>query len=324
MRLPVVLPLRLADFERRGFRTDRPEARAVLERAATSFIAGYNVAAQTSTIEKLHHGLQDFADEHRGFGYEGAGMHAAIADLTTPRAPAALRCLAAGPGQDYSYLIHVGAGWPLSLLRVPHVLRLPTTPLLRWLAVDGAAFGAVFFGGQRVLRRICDAKPGPLWRTRVAGAGRAAWFQQSADVAGIARLIGEQNPAAAADLWAGIGLACGYAGPTDAAGRAALREASGRHVDWLRQGVLFAAAARDRAGIVPPHTRDACRELVGIDVEQATRWADDACADLLDRKDVAGYDLWRDRLIQRAARQPMTGDVYVADPGTGAGSWGVA
>lgn len=249
-------------------------------------------------------------------------MHAAITDLTTPWAPHAVTNLAAGCGQDYSYLIHVGAGWSLSLLRLPHVLRVPTTPLLRWLAVDGAAFGAVFFGGQRVLRRICDAKPGPLWRTRVAGAGRAVWFQQSADVAGIAQLIGEQNPGAAADLWAGIGLACGYAGPTDAAGRAALCEAAGRHVDWLRQGVLFASAARARAGIVPSHTRDACRDLVGIDVGQATRWADDACADLLHRADAAAYDLWRDRLIQRSARQPLIGYGHVADPG--AGTWGFA
>lgn len=324
MRLPVILPVRLADFDRRGFRTDRPEARAVLERAATSFIAGYNVAVQSPTIEQLHCKLQDFADEHRGFGYEGAGMHAAISDLTALRTPSALTSLASGAGQDYNYLIHVGAGWPLSLLRVRHVLRLPATPLLRWLAVDGAAFGAVFFGGQRVLRRICDAKPGPLWRTRVAGAGRAMWFQQSADVAGIARLIGEQNPAAAADLWAGVGLACGYAGATDSAGRLALREAAGRHVASLSQGVLFASAARDRAGIVPPHTRDACRELVGIDVHEATRWADEACADLLSRADVAAYDLWRDRLIQRAARQSLTGEPCVADPETGGGIWGVA
>jgi hypothetical protein len=324
MHPQVVLTLRLVDFDRRGFRTDRPAARAVLERAAASFITGYNLAVQSPNRERLHCDLQDFDAEHRGFAYEGAGMHAAIADLSRPRSPRAVTGLAAGPGQDYSYLIHVGAGWPLSLLRQPRVPRMPSTALLRWLAVDGAAFGAVFFGGQRVLRRISAGKPGPLWRTRVTGAGRALWFQQSADATGIARLIGEQNPAAAAELWAGIGLACAYAGPSDAAGRAALRDAAGQHVGWLRQGVIFASAARARARVVPSHTRDACRDLVGIDVEQAARWADDACSDLLHRADVAAYDLWRDRLIQRAAEPPTPGRVELAVADPDAGAWDVA
>lgn len=305
----LVLPLRLADFDRRGFRTDRPEARAVLERAASSFLRGYNAAARSAGVAELHDRLQEFGDDCRGFGYEGAGMHAALADLSRPWAARAVSDLARGRGQDYHYLIHVGAGWSLSLLRSARVPRLPATPLVRWLALDGAGFGAVYFGGQRSLRRICAARHDERWRTRVAGAGRALWFVQAADVAGIARLIGEQDPAAAPDLWAGVGLACAYAGPSDAAGRALLAEAAGRQVHWLRQGVLFGSAARDRAGVVPAHTRDACRDLVGIEVAQASSWADQDCVDLLRRREVAAYQLWRDRLADRAARRPAAKDV---------------
>jgi len=308
----VVLPRRLADFDRRGFRTDRPAARAVLERAASSFLDGFNLAARSTTIAETQSRLADVEADVRGFSYEGAGMHAALADLTrlSGQQPRAVPGLAAGPGQDYGYLIHVGAGWPLAMLRSPHVLRLPATPLVRWLAVDGAAFGAVFFGGEGTLRRICNARqrpPGPLWRTRVAGAGRALWFCQSADVVGVARLIGEQPSLAAPELWAGIGLACAYAGPSDTASRDALRDAAGPHLPWLRQGVLFASAARARAGIVPPHTVEACRELVGIDPAEAAGWADQASTDLLRRTDVAAYDRWRDRLIQRAAHPAAAG-----------------
>ncbi|HEV2887472.1 MAG TPA: DUF1702 family protein, partial [Jatrophihabitans sp.] len=126
----LVLPLRLADFDRRGFRTDRPAARAVLERAASSFLSGYNAAVRSSSIAEVQSRLQDFEEDYRGFGYEGAGMHAALADLSRPWSASAVTELASQQGQDYGYLIHVGAGWPLSLLRSPHVVRLPATPLV--------------------------------------------------------------------------------------------------------------------------------------------------------------------------------------------------
>jgi len=322
----VVLPRRLADFDRRGFRTDRPAARAVLERAASSFLDGFNLAARSSNLAELQARLAELQADVRGFGYEGAGMHAALADLSRPwLAPPhrAVSGLADGPGQVYDYLIAVGAGWPLALLRSARVLRLPSTPLLRWLAVDGAAFGAVFFGGERTFRRICAAPTGPLWRTRVAGAGRALWFCQSADVAGVARLIAEQPAAAAPELWAGIGLACAYAGPSETADRDALRDAAGGQLAWLRQGVVFGSAARARAGIVPPHTAAACRDLVGIDPAAAAGWAAEAATGLLQRSDVAAYDRWRDRLIERAAPAgtavPVAGPVVPSGPVVPAG-----
>lgn len=314
----VVLPSRLADFDRRGFRTDRPAARAVLERAAKSFLNGFNLASRSATVEELQARLADVEDDVRGFSYEGAGMHAALADLTRPWLEPSARAvsrLAGGPGQDYDYLIHVGAGWPLAMLRSPRVLRLPDSPLVRWLAVDGAAFGAVFFGGQRTLRRICaaDNRPDPaLWRTRVAGAGRALWFCQSADVTGVARLIGEQPADAAPHLWAGIGLACAYAGPSETADRDALRDAAGSHLPWLRQGVLFASAARAQSGIVPPNTDRACRDLVGIDPVAAAEWAAEAAAGLRHRLDLAAYDQWRDRLALRATSATPAGSPAAA------------
>ena len=295
------LPIRLADFRRRGFRTDRPLARGSLEQAAITFLRGHNFAAGARTLDALHDRLDDVEPEYRGFAYEGAAMHQAIADLARGGRTRYTEALSSGRGAGYTYLIHVGAGWPLTWTRRPRVPRLPDTPLLRWLAVDGAGFGAAFFGGERALARICRASHSPAWRTRVAGAGRALWFQQAADIEGVSRVIGQQPAPARPDLWAGIGLACTYAGATDAAGRRQLRAAAGSYLAWLQQGVVFGAAARTRAGVTPNHTHDACRELTGLHVEQAARWTAEESRDLRRRRDIAAYDQWRRRLALRAS-----------------------
>lgn len=290
----------MANFQRRGFRTDRPAARDCLEAVATSFLTGYNLAARARDIDELHALLAEVPEAQRGFSYEGAGMHTAIADLLNFGRSERTERLARGPGAGYRHLVHVGAGWPLAPIRSARCLRLPRTPLLRWLALDGAGFGAAFFGGERALQRICRRTDSPHQRIRIAGAGRALWFQQAADIEAIQRVIAAQPPAAAADLWAGVGLACGYAGATDTDSRRQLAQASGRFLSNVGQGVLFASTARLRSGFVPEHTTQACRELVGLSVEQAAQWTDEECADLVDRPDVEAYQLWRDRLAVRA------------------------
>ncbi|HET6210730.1 MAG TPA: DUF1702 family protein [Jatrophihabitans sp.] len=294
------LSLHMANFQRRGFRTDRPAAREQLEAVAVSFLTGYNLAARARDLADLHGLLAEVAEPQRGFAYEGAGMQLAIGDLFRPGRFRRPEQLATGPGAGFSHLVHVGAGWPLAPTRRAYCLRLPATPLLRWLAVDGAGFGAAFFGGEPALRRICRAGSGPKRRVRIAGAGRALWFQQAADVPAVARVIAGQPAVAAADLWAGVGLACGYAGATDTAGRQALIEHSGRYLANVRQGVLFATAARARSGWVPEHTEAACRELLGLSAGQAARWTDEESADLDRRLDVQAYQLWRHRLTVRA------------------------
>ncbi|MGC5010779.1 DUF1702 family protein [Streptosporangium sp. DT93] len=289
-----LLPYGMADFERRGFRTDRPEARAVLEERARSFLDGFNLAF--SRWRDVHEALATVPEENRGFAYEGAGMYAAYRDLPARGRDTALNRLLDGPGRAYVHLIHVGAGWGLSPARLPAPLRLPGTPLLRWLALDGAGFGEVFFGGLRALERRSRRAPTAQESARLAGCGRALWFAQSADVAGVSEVIGRLPEAARADLWSGIGLASAYAGATTEAGLRALVAAAGPAAPAYAQGVVFGTTARFRSGIVPAHTVLACRVVLGADPETASSWADTAAADLEHSPDIAAYQEWRTRL----------------------------
>ncbi|ONI76357.1 hypothetical protein ALI144C_37540 [Actinosynnema sp. ALI-1.44] len=294
----------MADFEKRGFRTDRPDGRAVLELHARSFLAGFNHA--TASWRDPHEALATVPDEERGFAYEGAGMFAGILDLATAGRARALDRLLAGPGAAYTHLVHVGAGWFFTVARVSAVPKLPSTPLLRWLALDGSGFGEVYFGGLPALYRRARRKPSPRWEARMAGCGRALWFVESADAEGVATVIRKAAQPAQPHLWAGVGLALAYAGATDDAGRDRLVDAAGPHRAHLSQGVVFAVGARFRSGIVPAHTERACAQLLDVDVAQAAAWTDDTSTDLGGTSDVGSYLRWKARLRALIARQSRT------------------
>lgn len=294
----VKLPFGMADFARRGFRQDRPDARAELETHARSFLTGFNLAA--AHWRDLHDALSEVPAQERGFAYEGAGMCTRLVDLATAGAAGAMRRLLDGRGQRYVHLIHIGAGWGLAATRLPLQVPLPATPLLRWLSLDGAGFAETYFGGLRALRRHCGRQPSAnrtaRWAVRLSGCGRALWFVESADADGVVRRITEQPPAAQPWLWSGVGLAAGYAGATTAAELERLAEAAGPAWAYFAQGAVFAVAARVLSGVVPAHTELASRTVLGVGPDVAARWSVLAADGLTGRHEVDGYTQWRCRL----------------------------
>lgn len=294
------LPRSLADFERRRFRLDRPAERAVLEGHARAFLDGFDLAARH--WRDPHTALSAVPAPERGFAYEGAGMHAAVRDTMTAGRAGALGRLLDGPGQGYVHLVHVGYGWAPALLRLPLPVPLPPTPLLRWLALDGAGFAETFFGGRAALRhRTASRRTGQRWAARVAGCGRALWFLESAHVEGVVREVAAAPPAARPHLWSGVGLAATYAGCAGPDEVTALLTAAGLHGDHVRQGVMFGVTARTRSGVVPAHTSEVAWTALGAAPEEIGRWTDEAAAGLVDHRHVEAYDTWKARLRAKAA-----------------------
>lgn len=296
------LPLKLADFERRGFRLDHPDERVLLETHARNFLTGFNLAAKH--WRDPHPALSCIEPTERGFAYEGAAMYAALRDAVPPGGSDAMRRLCEGTGDDYIHLIHVGYGWAGAVPRMPVPDTIPATPLLRWLALDGAGFAAVYFGGLRALRRRWDREPTQRWQARAAGFGRALWFVESASVDGVTRVINEAPPQARPHLWSGIALACCYAGGADLAQLDRLVHSCGTYWPHFGQGALFAIAARARAGHVPAHTAAACRHLFAVSPDNAREWTDIAATGLTGSPGISAYSEWKSRLRDMVTAPP--------------------
>ncbi|SDG49861.1 Protein of unknown function [Lentzea fradiae] len=300
------LPSWLADFEKRGFRTENATARALLERRAGAFLTGYNMLRRHG-VGELAFRLDPLPLDDQGFAYEGAAFAAAAHDLLLRRRKnSTLDDLFALAGERYPHLMHVGAGW-VGLIAPPSaVLRHANLdPLLRWLTLDGAGFARTFLRGkgwnERFRRKSWSDAPSHTVLHQ--GVGRALWFAECADAAAIRRRIATFPPQAHAELWAGVGLAVCYAGGADDIAFDDLTSLTGPNRAALAQGAAFAAGARGAAGHVPEHTAVGVRELAGVPVEEAVEWTVSAAHVVsAGELDIAGYRQWQHLIRERAAR----------------------
>ncbi|HVE86126.1 MAG TPA: DUF1702 family protein [Myxococcales bacterium] len=287
-------------FVRRGFPSVGRPAQARLERIASTFVEGYHAAVDAPEPDGFIPRLEQIPGEFRGFAYEGAAMALGLLDLLTPWNRSRFsRYLERAPHHDY--MLHVGLGWAWARLRSNVQKHLDRShPDLRWLALDGYGFHDGFFHWERTLdRREPPRLRGYEARAFDQGLGRSLWFVEGADVRHVAARVGTFDPARQPDLWAGVGLACAYAGGVDDAGLQAIREAAGAFRPQLAQGVSFAVVARYKAQNPAEHTTRAAEFLCRRSFEDLGK----SSTELFDR--ITGgdgaqprYELWR-QAIQR-------------------------
>jgi enediyne biosynthesis protein E3 len=280
---------------RRGFHLPRQLARFGLERVGESFLRGYHAALADGAMDALASRLDSVEAEFRGFSYEGAAMALDLLDQITPWRRSRMQSFLAGPAEPHTYMAIVGIGWSMARLQLGFSRRFSNLdPLLRWLAIDGWGFHEGYFHWPRYV----DGQPHPRklegYGTRAfdQGLGRSLWFVAGADPELIVDLVEGFPDFRRGDLWAGIGLACTYAGGADAQELSRLRQSAGSWWPHVAQGAVFAAKARSRAGNPTEHTDNACRLLADLSAVEAA-----ALSDLMLHHAIEGpepaYEVWR-------------------------------
>lgn len=294
----------------RGFHVKNAATKELLETVGRSFLNGFSHAAEARRPEDAEERLEKLPRQFRGFAYEGAGMGFAVRDALPFGRGGRNKRFIDGPGAPHNYMIYVGAGWAMA--RVPRFTwsRIDLgDPLLRWLALDGYGFHQAYFHTQKYVRDQY-VEPGLPWAAHGApwytnhvvdqGIGRAMWFVGGADPAVVADMIDEFPEERRADLYAGTGLACTYAGGGDEAELRIIKARAGRYLQNLAQGSAFAATARVEAGLTIDHTALASRVICGMTPEEATRLCretrPDPVAEVPGHPGVPSFEVWRQRI----------------------------
>ncbi|MFI6044688.1 DUF1702 family protein [Nocardia sp. NPDC051321] len=242
--------------------------------------------------------LDAYPDELRGFAYEGAGVGLAALDYWF-RWKQRTRDFVAGPAGSYEYAIYLGAGMGLARMgRDPEPFRRRLRDEFSWVVLDGYGFHEGFFAYRHHVqeRAVPRHLSGYGLRAFDHGLGRSIWFAAGADVKRVVTIIGAFPEHRRGDLWAGIGLACGYTGGVERATIESLRERAGSYRPRLAEGAVVAARARHQVGNPAPHNEIACSVLCGIDSAQAAEIAADALTDLPTDDVEPAYEIWRERL----------------------------
>lgn len=262
----------------------------------------------TPNHDTLRQALDAYPEELRGFAYEGAGVALAALDVIAPWRNRT-REFTAGPARPYRYAIYLGAG--MGLARIHHPTRRfrarLNDPLFDWVVLDGYGFHEGFFAHRRYVQE--QATPprvsGYAHRAFDHGLGRSIWFATGADPDRIARTITAFDTPRRRDLWAGIGLACGYTGGVPIGDIHTLADLAGSYRDRIAEGVLVAAKNRHDVGNPADHNEIATTVLCGLSSRDAAAAADAALTDLPDDDIEPAYEIWRTRL-RRNATQPVT------------------
>jgi hypothetical protein len=292
-------------FESRSFYRGDGESQRRLEGIGRSFLHGYHTALRNHDQGELSEILKQIEPDKRGFAFEGAGMALALLDQLQPKSGNRWQKLLAGGGVEHLYVLHVGYGWAVARLpwlrwRLKHLLC-QFDPLLRWLVVDGLGFHQGFFYWQKCwsLRQREQSRAGYFGRAFDQGLGRSLWFRGGATVGWISNAIAEFHPWRRADLWSGAGIACAFAGRPTSTELEQLASSASDCVSHFRQGVVFGAEARVRAGIDDEFTERTCRTVCGIAASAAAKIVSDVKAaldDAEDNDDLPRYEIWRARL----------------------------
>lgn len=291
------LPVDEARFAVRGFNVGSP-ARARLEQVGMNVVSYYNIAAAEGCGENLSEHLGFVSNELCGFAHEGAAMGLFAIDALAPFSRGHFDRFIAEQGKDHLYMSFIGAGLAIGALHLSYERALRRyRHFSRILIMDGFGFFHAFFRTEptvRGLRIPARVSANAACRERYdAGVGRALWFVEGGDPERLAKTIAAFPPERRPQLWAGVGLACTYAGGVSREWISRLLELGAGHEVMLAMGALLACHARVRAGNSATHNDLAAQTLSGLSAAQLHAIAQDHL-DAIDEnaETTRGEDTW--------------------------------
>lgn len=300
---------------RRALLRTVPRASGSDQRVVTTVLSGFRATLEDDRFETLVARLNEIEEDWRGFAYEGVGLGLTVFDYVLPWRKR-LQAFVAGPGSAYIIPIYIGAGLAFGRLggrRIEWFVGRLAHPVFRWMVIDGYGFYRGFFSRQRFL--VDQEQPAHLsgYAAHVfdQGLGRSIWFASAEDIARVSALITSFPERRRADLWAGAGFACAYAGrPRPVEDLARLRAACGPYRTQLAVAGTLAAKRRHGFGHLTPHTELACQVFCGLSGAQAARVANETLVGIPAAADASPYQIWRQRIARHfdetaVARRPQ-------------------
>jgi hypothetical protein len=291
------LPVDEGRFAVRGFNCASP-ARKRLEQVAMTVISHYNTAVEEASTDNLDERLGFVSNELCGFAHEGAGMGLFAIDALAPFSRGNFDRFIEGEGKNHLYMSFIGAGLAIGALYLSYERAIRRYQhFSRILIMDGYGFFHAYFRTEPTVRRVripARVVANETYRERYdAGVGRALWFVEGGDPERITKTILTFPPERRPQLWAGVGLACTYAGGVSREWIRRLLQLGAGHELMMAQGSLLACHARHRAGNPAPHNDLAAQTLTGLTAEQLHRIAEDKLTEIDEGAPMTnGQDTW--------------------------------
>lgn len=295
----LALDPRRVEFRVRGFELAKKSHEERLESIGKAFLRGYNLTLSARSFTEITQALEQESLLLRGFFVEGAAMGSALVDSLPFRKAMLPRYLALF-AEQYPILVHAGVGLTISKLawREKGILA-ELDPLYRWLAYDGLGYHNMYFEPEKTLAGPKRVLEGYASQAYDQGAGRGIWFISGADVQKAAATIGAMASERHPDLWAGVGLALCYAGPSGAPEFLEAEALAGTNAADMAMGVAMACTARVKDQSLLPETREAITALWNVTPETLAEKVEKMRLSLPSSAlaDGSAYPKWREKIV---------------------------
>ena len=244
----------------------------------------YNsISGKMEYIQKVFLGVQDFmqknlelevliafldaeAPEFRSVAYESASMEIGLQELSVGKELNNWMTFYQRSAKAHTFHMDIGLGWAFAKTDISPTPYLKSLfPVMSTMVYDGMGYYYGLFKGRRTVKNqlIPDGINQQQLHCFDQGLGRRLWYIAKGDVNELFQLIQPFHLSRQADLWRGVGIACGYVGGCDKSKLELLLNASSENNNQFSTGVALAAISRSASNSITGDIELACKIICG-------------------------------------------------------------
>jgi enediyne biosynthesis protein E3 len=237
-----------------------------------------NVAGKMEYIQKVFLGVQQYMQknhdleelvvflnsepaEFRSVAFESASMQIALQELSTGKDLDNWKKFYQRSAKAHTFHMDIGLGWAFAKTGVLPTgylerLHLPSNPMV----FDGMGYYCGLFKPRKTVKQqlVPEEIDGQELHGFDQGLGRRLWYISKGGVNQLVTLIQPFDFSRHADLWRGVGIACGYVGACDKSDLKRLLQYSTEFNNQFSTGIALAAFSRSSSNSVTADIELAC------------------------------------------------------------------
>lgn len=212
-------------------------------------------------LEELISFLDAEPPEFRSVAYESASLEIGLKDLHSGNELNNWKIFYRRSAKAHTFHMDIGLGWAFAKTEISPTSYLETlNGVMTLMVFDGTGYYHGLFKGRRTVKNqlVPEGITGQALQGFDQGLGRRLWYISKGDPNELIQLIQPFLLSRHADLWRGVGIACGYVGGSDKSNLERLLSYSGAFKDQLRTGLTLAGISRSASNSVTADIDLAC------------------------------------------------------------------
>ncbi len=226
---------------------------------------------EKTDLDQLIFFLDREPPEFRSIAYESASMELGLIDLMHGSALEHWKKFYDRSRHAHPFHIEIGLGWAFAKHKIfPSENWMFPKKTMPWMIIDGIGYYYGLFRGRRTVKhQLVPEEINERQRHGFdQGLGRRLWYISKGEVKKLNALIQSFPVSRQADLWRGVGIACGYVGGCNRSDLESLVDTSKNCYAQLSIGIALAIISRIASGSVTKEVEMACNIVCKMTVAE--------------------------------------------------------